>query len=111
MVINRPTFNDWSKVVLRVMLDAAQDAGAVFEPIRDTNAHLESLRQELNGLCEKAIAMGRAIREWCKSAPGFTTPELRMLAEKCYPLLGQLEQRYTRQSGVLSAVRSNRRSW
>ncbi len=80
LVINRPTFNDWSKVVLRVMLDAAQDAGAVFEPIRDTNAHLK-LRQELNGLCEKAIAMGRAIRSG-KSAPGFTTPELRMLAEK-----------------------------
>ncbi|MFH7096030.1 type VI secretion system tube protein Hcp, partial [Klebsiella pneumoniae] len=52
----------------------------VFEPIRDTNAHLK-LRQELNGLCEKAIAMGRAIRSG-KSAPGFTTPELRMLAEK-----------------------------
>ncbi|SQC93684.1 Uncharacterised protein [Cedecea neteri] len=27
LVIDRPTNNDWSKVVLRVMLDAAQDAG------------------------------------------------------------------------------------
>ncbi|MCK8393988.1 type VI secretion system tube protein Hcp, partial [Erwinia amylovora] len=26
-VIDRPTRNDWSKVALRVMLDAAQDAG------------------------------------------------------------------------------------
>ncbi|VDR27423.1 Uncharacterised protein [Raoultella terrigena] len=26
------TRNDWSKVILRVMLDAAQDAGVVFEP-------------------------------------------------------------------------------
>lgn len=38
--------NDWSKVVLRVMLDAAQDAGVVFNPIRDTNAELK-LRPEL----------------------------------------------------------------
>ncbi|UNA34029.1 DUF2235 domain-containing protein [Klebsiella pneumoniae subsp. pneumoniae] len=27
LVINRPTFNDWSKVVLRVMLDAARMPG------------------------------------------------------------------------------------
>lgn len=80
LVIDRPTRNDWSKVVLRVMLDAAQDAGAVFDPIRDTNAELK-LRRELNSLCEKAIVMGRAIRSG-KSAPGFTTSEILMLAEK-----------------------------
>ncbi len=80
LVIHRPTRNDWSKVVLRVMLDAAQDAGVVFDPIRDTNAELK-LRPELNSLCEKAIVMGRAIRGG-HSAPGFTTSEIRMLAEK-----------------------------
>ncbi|MGX9307116.1 phospholipase effector Tle1 domain-containing protein [Pantoea ananatis] len=80
LVINRPTRNDWSKVILRVMLDAAQDAGVVFDPIRDTNAELK-LRPELNSLCEKAIIMGRAIRGG-QPAPGFTTPEILMLAEK-----------------------------
>ncbi|MBW1253946.1 phospholipase effector Tle1 domain-containing protein [Pantoea allii] len=80
LVIDRPTRNDWSKVVLRVMLDAAQDAGVEFSPILPKDDNL-SLRPELNSLCEKAIVMGRAIRSG-KSAPGFTTPEILMLAEK-----------------------------
>lgn len=80
LVIDRPTHNDWSKVVLRVMLDAAHDAGAVFDPVWDTIAELK-LQPELNSLCEKAIVMGRAIRSG-KAAPGFTTPEIVMLAEK-----------------------------
>ena len=80
LVIDRVTHNDWSKVALRVMLDAAQDAGAVFDPIRDTNAELK-LRPELNSLCEKAIVMGRAVRNG-QPATGFTTPEILMLAEK-----------------------------
>jgi hypothetical protein len=62
------------------MLDAAQDAGVVFDAIRDTNTELR-LRPELNSLCEKAIVMGRAVRMG-KSAPGFTTQEIEMLAEK-----------------------------
>lgn len=80
LVIDRPTRNDWSKVVLRVMLDAAQDAGVVFNPILTKDGHL-SLRSELNGVCEKAIIMGRAVRNG-QSAPYFTTPEIQMLAEK-----------------------------
>ncbi|WP_293772302.1 DUF2235 domain-containing protein [uncultured Pantoea sp.] len=80
LVIDRPTRNDWSKVVLRVMLDAAQDAGVVFAPILPKDDNL-SLRPELNCLCEKAIVMGRAIRRG-QSATGFTTPEILMLAEK-----------------------------
>lgn len=77
-VIDRPTRNDWSKVVLRVMLDAAQDAGVVFDPIRETNAELR-LRSELSSLCEKAIVMGRAARGG-QPMTGFTTPEIEMLA-------------------------------
>lgn len=80
LVIDRPTRNDWSKVVLRVMLDAGQDAGVVFNPILTKDDHL-SLRSELNGVCEKAIIMGRAVRNG-QSAPCFTTPEIQMLAEK-----------------------------
>jgi hypothetical protein len=80
LIIDRPTRNDWSKVVLRVMLDAAQDAGVVFDPISPDNSNL-SLPAELNSLCEKAIVMGRAVRSG-QSATGFTTPEIHALAEK-----------------------------
>lgn len=79
-VIERPTRNDWSRVVLRVMIDAAQDAGVLFDPIRNTNTELR-LSSELNNLCEKAIVMGRAVRNGA-SAPGFTSQEVEMLAEK-----------------------------
>ncbi|MEG1212322.1 MAG: DUF2235 domain-containing protein [Leclercia sp.] len=80
LVIDRPTRNDWSKVVLRVMLDAAQDAGVVFAPILPKDDNL-SFRTELNSLCEKAIVMGRAVRNG-QSATGFTTPEILIVAEK-----------------------------
>jgi len=80
LVIDRLTRNDWSKVVLRVMLDAAQDAGVVFEPVDETNPDF-ALGAEMNGLSEKAIVMGRAVRN-SQSTPGFTTPEILMLAEK-----------------------------
>ncbi|MDU6389862.1 MULTISPECIES: phospholipase effector Tle1 domain-containing protein [unclassified Pantoea] len=80
LVIDRPMRNDWSKVVLRVMLDAAQDAGVVFKPVRETNTELK-FHSELNRVCEKAIMMGRAVRSG-RTAPGFTTPEILMLAKK-----------------------------
>lgn len=80
LVIERSTRNDWSKVVLRVMLDAAKDAGVIFDAIRDTSEELK-LRSELHSLCEKAITMGRAIR-YGRSAPGFTSQEIQMLAKK-----------------------------
>lgn len=79
-VIERPTRNDWSRVVLRVMIDAAQDAGVVFDPILPKDDNL-SLRADLNSLCEKAIVMGRAVRNGA-SAPGFTSREIEILAEK-----------------------------
>ncbi|VTR42135.1 Uncharacterised protein [Serratia fonticola] len=53
-VIERPTRNDWSRVVLRVMIDAAQDAGVVFDPILPKDDNL-SLRADLNSLCEKQL--------------------------------------------------------
>ena len=80
LVIDRLTRNDWSKVALRVMLDAAQDAGVVFDPILPKDDYL-SLRAELNNLCEKAIIMGRAVRNG-QSIQGFTTSEILMLAGK-----------------------------
>lgn len=80
LVIDRPTRNDWSKVTLRVMLDAACDAGVVFDPMDETVPDF-ALKAELNALCEKAIVMGRAVRQG-QIAPGFTSPEILMLAEK-----------------------------
>ncbi|MEE4408006.1 MULTISPECIES: phospholipase effector Tle1 domain-containing protein [unclassified Serratia (in: enterobacteria)] len=75
LIIDRPTRNDWSKVVLRVMLDAG-----VFDPIDDSVPDF-AIPAELNSLCEKAIVMGRAARSG-QSAIGFTTPEIHALAEK-----------------------------
>lgn len=80
VVIDRLVHNDWSRVVLRVMLDAAKDAGVIFDPIQDTNVELE-VRSELKSLCKKAIAMGRATR-YGQKIFGFTTTETEILAEK-----------------------------
>ncbi|WP_456309668.1 phospholipase effector Tle1 domain-containing protein [Serratia proteamaculans] len=80
LTLERPTRNDWSKVTLRVMIDAAQDAGVVFEPILLKDDNL-SLPTELNSLCEKAIIMGRAVRNG-QSVSGFTTQEINALAGK-----------------------------
>ncbi len=80
LIIDRPTRNDWSKVVLRVMLDAAKDAGVVFDPIDDSVPDF-ALPVELNSLCEKAIVMGRAVRRG-QPVTGFTTPQIHALAEK-----------------------------
>lgn len=69
--------NDWEKVCMRVMLDAAQDAGVMFAPILSSNKEL-ALPSELTPLCDKAIAQGRAVRRG--AAPeGFTVDEMRTI--------------------------------
>ncbi|TDS92950.1 T6SS phospholipase effector Tle1-like catalytic domain-containing protein, partial [Erwinia rhapontici] len=80
LILERPTRNDWSKVALRVMIDAAQDAGVVFEPIRSTNTELK-LPSELYEFYKKAIVMGRTVRNG-QRAIGFTTTEITALAGK-----------------------------
>lgn len=71
--------NDWSKVNLRVMLDAAQEAGVVFEPIRQTNTELQ-LPSELLPLCEKAISQGKSTR--LGQPPGsFTEAEMQIIGK------------------------------
>ncbi|MBK4715673.1 MULTISPECIES: T6SS phospholipase effector Tle1-like catalytic domain-containing protein [Tenebrionibacter/Tenebrionicola group] len=79
-VIERPTYNDWSKVVLRVMVDAAQDAGVEFYPC-DSAVPGIAFQSELQRFCEKAILMGRAIRTGLQ-VDGFTDEEIHRLAEK-----------------------------
>ena len=69
--------NDWEKVSLRVMLDAAQDAGVMFAPILSSNKEL-ALPSELLPLCDKAIAQGRAVRRGAEPA-GFTAEEMRTI--------------------------------
>jgi len=61
VTLKRVVPNDWSKVSLRVMLDAAIDAGSVFNPIRKTNDDLR-IHPELENLCQKAINQGKSVR-------------------------------------------------
>lgn len=77
---NRIVRNDWSKVVLRVMLDAAQEAGVLFKPAREINKVL-SLPDDLVALCEKARAMGKVARSG-KTPDAFTPEELNIIAGK-----------------------------
>ncbi|WP_241617648.1 T6SS phospholipase effector Tle1-like catalytic domain-containing protein [Rosenbergiella epipactidis] len=69
--------NDWEKVSLRVMLDAALDAGVMFAPILSSNKEL-ALPSELLPLCDKAIAQGRAVRRGAEPE-GFTAEEMRII--------------------------------
>ncbi len=71
--------NDWSKVVLRVMLDAAQEAGVLFDPIRETNKELQ-LPPELIPYCNLAISLGKRTRTG-KTMSGFTTDEIDLIAK------------------------------
>ena len=71
--------NDWSKVVLRVMLDAAQEAGAIFETIRESNMDLK-IPVELTSFCTKAISLGKATRMG-PTIQGFTTDEIDKIAK------------------------------
>lgn len=80
LILDRTTYNDWSKVSLRVMLDAAQEAGVKFDPIRETNLKLR-LPIELDALCQKALRLGKAVRNG-ETRYVFTSPELNVLAKK-----------------------------
>jgi len=53
--------NEWANVCLRVMLDAAQEAGILFAPIDPKNPDMK-LSPELIPLAEKAIAQGKTVR-------------------------------------------------
>lgn len=71
--------NEWANVSLRVMLDAAQEVGVLFEPIQE-NDEKYSLPVELKVLCDKAIAQGKAVR--LGQAPQPFTEEERLLIGK-----------------------------
>ncbi|MCD4560831.1 hypothetical protein [Lelliottia nimipressuralis] len=71
--------NDWSKVVLRVMIDAAQEAGVVFKPITHEYSEL-ILPSVLSPLSEKAIVSAAAIRSGI-TANTFTRAEIDIIAQ------------------------------
>lgn len=76
----RTVRNDWSRVVLRVMLEAAQEAGVVFDPIQSKDKEL-SIPDELAPLWDKALSMGKAVRSG-QTPPAFSQDELDVIAEK-----------------------------
>lgn len=53
--------SEWANVCLRVMLDAAQEAGGWFAPIDPKNPDMK-IPPELISLADKAIAQGKAVR-------------------------------------------------
>ncbi|WP_052118437.1 phospholipase effector Tle1 domain-containing protein [Erwinia oleae] len=77
-VRNRRVKNDWSKVALRVMIEAATGAGVVFDPLDSENPAL-ALPAELQPLCDKALAQARAA---CKKQfyDAFTAEEIALIA-------------------------------
>jgi type VI secretion system Hcp family effector len=70
---------DWSKVALRVMFDAAVEAGAILADVDKASKH--KLPEELKAFSDHARLMGKASRQGEKIA-GFTTEEVNMIARK-----------------------------
>ena len=69
--------NDWEKVCMRVMLDAAQDAGVTFGDIDPQNPDT-ALPAELVSLCDKAIVQGRTVRQGGEPE-SFSADEMRII--------------------------------
>ncbi|EJW0364571.1 type VI secretion system tube protein Hcp [Salmonella enterica] len=70
---------DWSKVALRVMVDAATEAGAVFDDINQIPKH--RLPDELKPFCEHARLMGKAARQHV-AATSFAPEDVDIIARK-----------------------------
>lgn len=77
---NRIVKNDWSRVALRVMFEAAQESGALFNPINSISNEL-NISPDLVPLCVNAVAMGKAIRSGQQSL-GFTPNEIAFLSKE-----------------------------
>lgn len=70
--------HDWSMVTLRVMIDAAKEAGVLFDNV-DAVDEL-NMPDELDGLCEKAREMGKAAR-FRTSVAEFSPEEINAITE------------------------------
>lgn len=71
--------NDWSKVSLRIMLDAAQEAGGVFSAFDPLSPDMR-LPAELEPLSQKAINQGKAVRSG-GTASQFTPLEIQLIGK------------------------------
>ncbi len=76
---NRIIRNDWSKVALRVMYDAAQEAGVMFDEIQEDDNF--NVPDELNSLCAKALEMGKTVRSG-QSSGTFSQDEIDTIARR-----------------------------
>ncbi|HGA2982971.1 type VI secretion system tube protein Hcp [Enterobacter hormaechei] len=76
---HRTVLFDWSKVALRVMVDAAVEAGALFADVDNIKTH--ALPDELKPLSDRAREMGKAARQH-RSVTGFTPDEVDIIARK-----------------------------
>lgn len=76
---HRTVLFDWSKVALRVMVDAAVEAGELFTDVDSIKIH--ALPDELKPLSDLAREMGKAARQQ-RSVTGFTPDEVDIIARK-----------------------------
>lgn len=79
ITIERVVTNDWSKVSLRVMLDAAQEAGGIFKAYDPLSPDMK-LPTELEQLCQKAIDQGKIVRSGGMMTP-FSSSELETIGK------------------------------
>ncbi|WP_333498164.1 type VI secretion system tube protein TssD [Kluyvera sp. CHPC 1.2972] len=70
--------HDWSMVTLRVMIDAAKEAGVLFDDVERKKG--TELPAALDDFCQKAIAMGKAARTKAPT-PQFSPEEIDIIAE------------------------------
>lgn len=95
---HRTVFFDWSKVALRVMVDAAVEAGALFADVEKNNKH--ALPDELKPLCDRARQMGKAARQH-RSVTGFSPEDTDMIARKYIHCSAHWNAVEIKQSGAL----------
>lgn len=79
ITLKRVVPNDWSKVSLRVMLNAALEAGVNMNEILPKDKNL-TLPQELEALSQKAIIQGKTVRSGSVPAP-FTSSEIQVIGK------------------------------
>ncbi|WP_413741958.1 T6SS phospholipase effector Tle1-like catalytic domain-containing protein [Sodalis sp. RH15] len=77
--MQRNVSNGWSLAILRVMLDAAEEAGCIFDKGKINDRY--PVPAVLHTLMDKARAQGKAIRKGENIIP-FNSDELALLAEK-----------------------------
>lgn len=77
---NHTVYNDWAKVTMQVMMEAAQQSGVRFQPVSEQKLIIPA---ELVGLCTKAISAGQEIlRDKSLRKPVFNRNEIHIIEQK-----------------------------